>query len=66
MRRCRLQSENLEKLIFVGKNWLNDARVGCKSLGDLVKFIEMDAQLEKMLHEFEGEFEQEEISNFKF
>jgi hypothetical protein len=40
----------------LGKNWFNDARVGCKSLGDLVKFIKMDAQLEKMLQEFEGEF----------
>jgi hypothetical protein len=26
-RRCCLQIENLEKLIFVNKNWLNDPRI---------------------------------------
>jgi hypothetical protein len=53
--------KNLEKLIFVSKNWPNDAKVGCKSLNDLVEFIEMDEQLEEELQEFEGEFEQEKI-----
>ncbi len=61
LRRCRLQSKNLEKLNFVSKNWFNDARVGCKSPSDLVEFIEMDEQLEKELQEFESEFEQEKI-----
>jgi len=28
-RRCHLQSENLEKLIFVNKNWPNDLKIGC-------------------------------------
>jgi glutamyl/glutaminyl-tRNA synthetase len=55
-KRC-LQSENLEKLIFVNENWLNDVGVACKSLSDLVKFIEMAKQLTKELHEFENEFE---------
>ncbi len=31
LRKCHLQSKNLEKLIFVNKNWSNDARVGCKA-----------------------------------
>ncbi len=61
LRRCHLQSENLEKLIFVSKNWPIDARVGCKSLSDLIEFIEMDEQLEEELQEFEGQFEWEEI-----
>jgi hypothetical protein len=30
-RRCHLQTENLEKLIFVNKNWPNDPKIGCKS-----------------------------------
>jgi hypothetical protein len=55
--------KNLQKLIFVNKNWPIDARVGCKSPSDLVKFIEMDEQLEKELQEFEGEFEQDKIQN---
>jgi hypothetical protein len=49
--------KNLEKLIFVSKNWPNDARVSCKSLSDLIEFIEMDEQSEEELQEFEGEFE---------
>jgi hypothetical protein len=53
--------KNLEKLIFVSKNWPTDAKVGCKSPSDLVEFIEMDEQLEEELQEFEGEFEQEKI-----
>jgi hypothetical protein len=37
-KRCRLRYKNLEKLIFVNKNWPNDARVGCKSPSDLVEY----------------------------
>jgi hypothetical protein len=51
----------MEKLIFVSKNWLNDARVGCKYPNDLIKFIEMDEQLEEKLEKFEHEFKQDEI-----
>jgi hypothetical protein len=50
---CCLQSKNLEKLIFVSKNWLNDARVGCKYPNDLVKLIEMDEKSEEKLEESE-------------
>jgi len=42
LRRCRLQSKNLENLIFVNKNWPNDPRIGCKSPSSWVKFIEND------------------------
>jgi hypothetical protein len=34
--------KNLEKLIFISKNWPNEAKVGRKSSSDLVKFIKMD------------------------
>jgi hypothetical protein len=35
----------------------NDQRIGCKSLYNLVKFIEMDEHLKKELKEFEYEFD---------
>ncbi len=40
LRKCCLQSENLDKLIFVSKNWANDPRIGCKSPSSLTNFIE--------------------------
>jgi hypothetical protein len=65
LRRCHLQSENLEKLnIFVSKNWLNDLIVGCKKTFTLVEFIEKEENLEEELEEFEEECEGEEIENY--
>jgi hypothetical protein len=29
LKKCHLQSKNLEKLVFVNKNWLNDSKVSC-------------------------------------
>jgi hypothetical protein len=58
LRRCRLQSSNLDKLIFVSKNWPNDLRIGCKSYYSLANFIESDINLNE---EFEGVFERDEI-----
>jgi hypothetical protein len=43
---------NLEKLIFVNKNWLTDPRVACKSASNLVKFIKKDLELEDELEQF--------------
>jgi len=45
-RRCRLQSENLDKLIFVDKNWPNDPRIDYRSPFRLIKLIEIDVNLE--------------------
>ncbi len=42
LRRCCLQIENLEKLIYVNKNWANDLRIRCKSPSNLLEFLEMD------------------------
>ncbi len=61
LRRCHLQTENLEKLIFFNKNWPNDLKIGCKSPSSLMKFLEKDVDLEEQLEEFEGEFETDEI-----
>jgi hypothetical protein len=61
LKRCCLQIENLEKLIFVNKNWPNDPRIGCKSLSNLVEFLKKDVNLEEELEEFEGEFEKDKV-----
>ncbi len=47
LRRCRLQPYNLEKLIFINKNWSIDPRDGCKSPFNLVELIEKDLDFEK-------------------
>jgi hypothetical protein len=60
LRRC-LQSENLDKLIFVNKIWPNDPRIGCKSPFSLIDFIETNANLENKLEEFEIAFERDEV-----
>jgi hypothetical protein len=59
--KCRLQLDNLNKLIFMNKDWLNDFRVGCKSLFNSVLSIEIDVDLEEELEKFEGEFEKDEV-----
>jgi hypothetical protein len=51
----------LEKLIFVGKNWHSIPRIDCKSPSSLVKFIDIDGDLEKELEEFESSFEWDEV-----
>ncbi len=60
-RRCCLQTENLEKLIFFNENWPNDLKIHCKSSYNLVEFFENDVDLEEKLKEFEGEFEKDEV-----
>jgi hypothetical protein len=47
LKRCHLQTENLEKLIFVNKNWPNDLKIGCKSSSSLLEFLERDVDLKK-------------------
>jgi hypothetical protein len=56
-----LQIKNLEKLIFVNKNWPNDPRIGYKSPSNLLEFFEKDMDLKEELEKFEGEFEKDEV-----
>jgi hypothetical protein len=63
LKRCHLQSKNLEKLIFVSQNWPNDPWLGCKTPSNFVEFIKKDKIIGEELEEFEGEFEREEIVN---
>jgi hypothetical protein len=59
LRRCCLQSGNLEIFIFVSKNWPNDFRNDSKPLYNLVEMIKKDLDFEK----FEGFFEHDEFVN---
>jgi hypothetical protein len=63
LRRCRLQLENLENLIFVSKNLPNDPRDGCKPPSNLVDLILIDLGFEEKLEKFEGSFDRDEIVN---
>jgi len=61
LKRCRLLSDNLNKIIFVSKNWPNDPRVGCNSPFGLIELIEADVTLEEELEQYENEFERDEL-----
>ncbi len=58
---CKLQTENLENLIFLSKNWPNDSKIECKASSNLVEIIEMDGDLEEELEQLEGDFERDEV-----
>jgi len=65
-KKCHLQIENLEKLLFVNKNWLNDLRIRCNSIC-LNTILWKDIDLEKEFEEFEGGFERDEVvEGYKF
>jgi hypothetical protein len=61
LRRCRLQSNILDKIIFVSKIWPNDPRVGCSSPFSLIELIEADFALKEGLKQYEDEFERDEL-----
>jgi hypothetical protein len=61
LRRCRLQTKNLEKFIFVNKNWPKDPKIRCKSPSNLMEFLEKNVDLQEDLEEFKGEFEKDEV-----
>ncbi len=60
LRKCCLRSENLERLIFVNKNWLNDPIIDWKPPSNLVELIENNLDFEE-LEKFEGYFERDEL-----
>jgi len=53
LRKCCLQSKNLERLIFMSKNWLNDPIIDFKPPSNLVELIENNLDFEE-LENFEG------------
>ncbi len=64
LRKCCLQSNNLDNFIFVSKNWPNDPRVNCSSPSSLTKLIEGDVALGEELEQYEGEFERNKCLDF--
>ncbi len=59
-RRCRLQLDNFFKKNYVKKNWLNDPRIGCKHIFNLLELIKIDIKLKELV-EFERTFKRDEI-----
>ncbi len=57
MSRCKLQCDNLEKLILVKQNWPNDSRLKYNSRINSIKLIET-LTLKEKLKGFEGAFGQ--------
>jgi hypothetical protein len=61
LKRCKLQLDNLEKLVLMSKNWPNDARVGCKAPNNMIDSIDFESNLKYELNEFESSFERDEL-----
>jgi hypothetical protein len=62
LRKCHLQLNNLERLIFVRKNWPNDFRIDSKPPSNLVELIEKDLDFGEF-EKFESSFERDELVN---
>jgi hypothetical protein len=60
-----LQTEKIENVIFVSKNWPNNSKGGCKASSNVIQIIEMDEDLDKELEQFEGDFERDEVFELK-
>lgn len=56
-----MQSQKLDNLIFVSKNWFKDPRIGCKPPFNMVKFDETDVDSFKEFEEFKQAFEKNEV-----
>ncbi len=61
LRRCHLQLDNFNILIFISKIWPINPRDGCKPSSNLVELIENYLDFKKELEEFEDSFEHNEI-----
>ncbi len=48
-------------MTFVNKNWPKDPRIGHKSPSSLLKFIDIDRDLEEEQEELESSFEKDEV-----
>jgi hypothetical protein len=57
LKKCCLLSNNLDKIIFVSKNWPSDPRMSCSAPSSLIELIEADLALEEELEQYESEFE---------
>jgi hypothetical protein len=53
--------KNLDKLIFVKKNWPNDPNISYKPPFRLANFIENDLNLQEKFEEIERAFDRDEV-----
>jgi len=66
-RRCQLQTDNLDKLFFVHKNWPSNIHVGCLKPFELTISFEVEFDLTNELDaKFVDEVEHEEYANWDF
>jgi hypothetical protein len=65
LKRCHLQSQKLENLIFVNKNWFNDPKIGCKPPFNMVEFHEIDVDSFKEFEIFKQALERDEVVEVK-
>jgi hypothetical protein len=56
---------NLKKLIFVSKKWLNELSVSCTSPSNLMELIERNIDLKKDLEKIRGAFVQDGILEYE-
>jgi hypothetical protein len=61
LKRCHVQSQKLNNLIFVNKNWFNDPWIGCKPSFNMVEVDEIDVDSFKEFEEFKQAFERDEV-----
>jgi hypothetical protein len=57
LKRCPLQSNNLNELIFYNKNWSSDVKVCCNSPFSLIELTKNDVAFKEELKQYEREFE---------
>ncbi len=64
LERCQLQTNHLNQMIFVNKNWLVDPRVGCFQPSNFVSARKAKFALsQKFYAKFENEVEWEEFQD---
>jgi len=61
LKKYHLQSNNLERLIFVSTNWQNDPKIDCKPPSFLVELVESNLNFE----EFEGSLNKMNLWTYK-
>ncbi len=59
LRKCELQANNFQKLVFVNGNWPNDTTTSCKVLSTLVGLLKSDLELQNEIEKFKDSFEQD-------
>jgi hypothetical protein len=59
LRKCWLQANNFQKLVFVNENCPNDTTTSCKVLFTLVGLLKSDLELQDEFKNFKDSFEQD-------